>query len=75
MIGLYDYVETENGLYLIIELVDGKPIDDYINKIFHIEKNIFNFERNSKTEYFSNPKYQSCTFEEAVEDYNKMCPE
>ena len=28
-----------------------------------------------KTEYFSNPKYQSCTFEEAVEDYNKMCPE
>jgi hypothetical protein len=27
-----------------------------------------------KTEYFSNPKYQTCTFEEAVEDYNKMCP-
>lgn len=25
-------------------------------------------------EYFSNPKYQSCTFEEAVIDYNKMCP-
>ena len=48
IVNLYDYVETENGLYLIIELVDGKPIDDYINKIFHIEKNIFNFERNSK---------------------------
>jgi len=28
-----------------------------------------------KTEYFSNPKYQTCTFEEAVEDYNKMCPD
>jgi hypothetical protein len=25
-------------------------------------------------EYFANPKYQTCTFEEAVIDYNKMCP-
>jgi hypothetical protein len=25
-------------------------------------------------EYFSNPKYETCTFEEAVIDYNKMCP-
>ena len=33
IVNLYDYVETENGLYLIIELVDGKPIDDYIEQV------------------------------------------
>jgi hypothetical protein len=27
-----------------------------------------------KKEYFSNPKYKTCTFEEAVIDYNQMCP-
>jgi hypothetical protein len=27
-----------------------------------------------KIEYESNPKYQTCTFEEAVADFNKMCP-
>jgi hypothetical protein len=27
-----------------------------------------------KTEYESNPKYQTCTFEEAVADFNKICP-
>jgi hypothetical protein len=27
-----------------------------------------------KKEYESNPKYQTCTFEEAVADFNKMCP-
>ncbi len=27
-----------------------------------------------KKEYESNPKYQTCTFEEAVQDYNQMCP-
>jgi hypothetical protein len=27
-----------------------------------------------KTEYESNPKYQTCTFEEAVADYNTICP-
>ncbi len=27
-----------------------------------------------KKEYFSNPKYETCTFEEAVFDYNQMCP-
>jgi hypothetical protein len=26
-----------------------------------------------KTEYFANPKYQTCTFEEAVADYNIIC--
>lgn len=25
-------------------------------------------------EYKTNPKYQSCTFEETVIDYNKLCP-
>lgn len=24
-------------------------------------------------EYYANPKYKTCTFEEAVIDYNKMC--
>jgi serine/threonine protein kinase len=33
IVTLYDYVETENGLFLIIELVDGKPIDDYIEQV------------------------------------------
>jgi eukaryotic-like serine/threonine-protein kinase len=33
IVNLYDYVETENGLYLIIELVDGKPIDEYIEQV------------------------------------------
>jgi hypothetical protein len=27
-----------------------------------------------KIEYESNPKYQTCTFEEAVADFNKICP-
>jgi len=27
-----------------------------------------------KKEYESNPKYQTCTFEEAVSDFNKICP-
>jgi len=26
-----------------------------------------------KTEYFANPKYQTCSFEEAVADYNIIC--
>jgi TonB family protein len=33
IVTLYDYVETETGLFLIIELVDGKPIDDYIEQV------------------------------------------
>jgi serine/threonine protein kinase len=33
IVTLYDYVETETGLFLIIELVDGKPIDDYIKQV------------------------------------------
>lgn len=27
-----------------------------------------------KIEYESNPKYQTCTFEEAVADFNRICP-
>lgn len=27
-----------------------------------------------KTEYESNPKYHTCSFEEAVMDYNVICP-
>jgi serine/threonine protein kinase len=33
IVGLYDYLETTNGLYLIMEYVQGKPLDDYINQI------------------------------------------
>ena len=33
IVTLYDYVETETGLFLIIELVNGKPIDDYIEQV------------------------------------------
>lgn len=33
IVTLYEYVETETGLFLIIELVDGQPIDDYIEQV------------------------------------------
>jgi hypothetical protein len=38
-----------------------------------IQKFMFECDEYEK-EYFSNPKYQTCTFEEAVSDYNVMCP-
>ena len=31
IVSLYDYLETNNGLYLIMEFVEGSPLDDYIN--------------------------------------------
>ena len=33
IVTLYDYVEDVNALYLIMELVDGRPIDDYIEQV------------------------------------------
>lgn len=33
IVGLYDYLETTNGLYLIMEYVQGKPLDEYIHQI------------------------------------------
>ena len=37
-----------------------------------ISKFMFECEEYKKI-YFSNPKYETCTFEEAVADYNKIC--
>ncbi len=33
IVGLYDYLETENGLCLIMEYVQGKPLDNYIQTV------------------------------------------
>ncbi|GAB4130743.1 MAG: hypothetical protein Fur0041_00230 [Bacteroidia bacterium] len=33
IVSLYDYFEDEDGLYLIMEYVDGMPLDDYIRKV------------------------------------------
>ena len=71
--------ETTEGLYMRhVKLPNGTVYEVSGLKGIKVLKAIreYMFECESyKTEYFSNPKYQSCTFEEAVEDYNKMCPE
>ncbi len=33
IVTLFDYVEDENGMSLIMELVDGKPLDEYIQDV------------------------------------------
>lgn len=33
IVSLYDYVEEDDGLYLVMELVDGKPLDEYIRNV------------------------------------------
>ncbi len=33
IVSLYDYLETAQGLYLIMEYVEGKPLDEYIEKV------------------------------------------
>lgn len=33
IVSLFDFVEDENGLFLIMELVDGTPLDEYINNV------------------------------------------
>ncbi|NJO03853.1 MAG: serine/threonine protein kinase, partial [Bacteroidia bacterium] len=33
IVALYDYVETPTGLFLIMEYVEGKPMDDYIRQV------------------------------------------
>ncbi|MCS6820614.1 MAG: serine/threonine protein kinase [Microscillaceae bacterium] len=33
IVDLYDYLEAPTGLYLIMEYVEGKPLDEYIAKI------------------------------------------
>jgi len=33
IVGLYDYLEDEKGLYLVMEYVEGTPLDDFISKV------------------------------------------
>lgn len=33
IVGLYDYLENEKGLFLIMEYVQGKPLDNYIQTV------------------------------------------
>lgn len=70
--------EKKEGLYMRHVLMpDGKVYEvsglKGIKALKSIRKFMFECEKYKK-EYFANPKYQTCTFEEAVIDYNKMCP-
>lgn len=70
--------ETREGIYLrYVLLPDGSVYEvsglKGIKALKSIRKFMFECEPYKK-EYFANPKYQTCTFEEAVYDYNKMCP-
>jgi hypothetical protein len=70
--------QTREGIYMRhVKMPDGKVYE--VSGISGLKSikiiNTYMFECEPfKTEYYSNPKYQTCTFEEAVEDYNKMCP-
>jgi hypothetical protein len=66
--GLYmRHVRMPNGTVYEVSGLKG------IKALKSIRKYMFECEQYKK-EYFSNPKYQTCTFEEAVSDYNRMCP-
>jgi hypothetical protein len=66
--GLYmRHVRMPNGTVYEVSGLKG------IKALKYIRKYMFECEQYKK-EYFSNPKYQTCTFEEAVRDYNRMCP-
>jgi hypothetical protein len=70
--------QTREGIYMRhVRMPDGKVYEvsglTGLKSIKIINTYMFECEP-FKTEYYSNPKYQTCTFEEAVEDYNKMCP-
>jgi hypothetical protein len=70
--------ENREGLYMRhVTMPDGKVYEvsglKGIKALKSIRKFMFECEQYKK-EYFANPKYQTCTFEEAVTDYNKMCP-
>jgi serine/threonine protein kinase len=32
-VGLYDYVEDESGLYLVMEYVEGMPLDEFVSNV------------------------------------------
>jgi len=70
--------ESREGLYLRhVRMPNGAVYEvsglKGIKALKSIRKYMFECEEYKK-EYFSNPKYQTCTFEEAVSDYNRMCP-
>jgi len=65
--GIYiRHVKLPNGIIYEVSGLKG------IKALNAIRKFMFECEEYKK-EYNSNHKYQSCTFEEAVLDYNKMC--
>jgi len=70
--------ETREGIYLRhVTMPDGTVYEVSGLKAIKVLKKMreFMFEcKPYEQEYNSNPKYQTCTFEEAVSDYNKMCP-
>jgi hypothetical protein len=68
--------QKTEGLYMRRVLMpDGKVYEvsglKGIKALKSIRKYMFECEQYKK-EYFENPKYQTCTFEEAVIDYNNM---
>ena len=70
--------ETREGIYIRhVRLPDGSVYEvsglKGIKAVKTIREYMFECDPYEK-EYFANPKYQTCTFEEAVIDYNKMCP-
>jgi hypothetical protein len=70
--------ETREGLYMRhVRMPDGTIYEvsglKALKALKSIQAYMFACEVYEK-EYNSNPKYQTCTFEEAVIDYNKMCP-
>ena len=65
------------GIYIRrVKMPDGMVYDvsglKGLKTIKIISKYMFECEEYKKI-YFSNPKYETCTFEEAVADYNKIC--
>ena len=65
------------GIYIRrVKMPDGMVYDvsglKGLKTIKIISKYMFECEAYKKI-YFSNPKYETCTFEEAVADYNKIC--
>ena len=70
--------ETKEGVYIRhVRLPDGTVYEvsglKALKALKSIRKFMFECEQ-YKNEYNSNPKYQTCTFEEAISDFNKMCP-
>lgn len=70
--------ETREGIYMRhVTMPDGTVYEvsglKALKALKSIQAYMFMCEPYKK-EYFENPKYQTCTFEEAVIDYNAMCP-